>query len=375
MVLSNNSVSKCIRKILLSRIRLLADMPFYGMLLMYLRVFLSEDGEVDKIVWVQDGNRLCFEPYFLLDARDRELDDAIVAALEEFVEMVIKNEVERSEEEDEESDDDQETDENDSYENTDSDEESGGGDSDDDSEDGLSEESGDSSKGKELKNNSLEKYIRVEWLYRIKKSYENSQRMNKGHGYCSALADRYFKELRKPQIDWRTILDEFIQEEVVDYSFMPPDYRMEDSDFFLPGFNDKDIIVKNILFMIDASGSMSDEDITAAYSEIKGAIDQFNGKLEGLLGFFDASVFEPIPFVDESELKNILPKGGGGTRFDIIFDYVRDNMSDDFPSSIVILTDGDAIYPEEKESMDIPVLWVINNEFNNPPWGKVGRIK
>ena len=127
--------------------------------------------------------------------------------------------------------------------------------------------------------------------------------------------------------------------------------------------------------MIDASGSMSDEDITAAYSEIKGAIDQFNGKLEGLLGFFDASVFEPIPFVDESELKNILPKGGGGTRFDIIFDYVRDNMSDDLPSSIVILTDGDAIYPEEKESMDIPVLWVINNEFNNPPWGKVGRIK
>ena len=41
MVLSNNLISKCIRKILLSRIRLLADKPFYGMLLMYLRVFLS----------------------------------------------------------------------------------------------------------------------------------------------------------------------------------------------------------------------------------------------------------------------------------------------------------------------------------------------
>ena len=101
MVLFNNSISKCIRKILLSRIRLLADKPFYGMLLMYLRVFLTEDGEEDKNVWVQDGNRLCIEPFFLLDARDRELDEAIMSALEEFVEMVIKNEVESSEEDDE----------------------------------------------------------------------------------------------------------------------------------------------------------------------------------------------------------------------------------------------------------------------------------
>ena len=104
MVLSNNSISKCIRRILLSRIRLLADKPFYGMLLMYLRVFLSEDGDDDKSVWVQDGNRFCFDPVFLIGARDRELDEAIVEALEEFVEKVIKNEVESSGEDDDSDD-------------------------------------------------------------------------------------------------------------------------------------------------------------------------------------------------------------------------------------------------------------------------------
>lgn len=405
MVLSNNSISKCIRRILLSRIRLLADKPFHGMLLMYLRVFLSEDGDEDKNVWVQDGNRLCFEPFFLIEARDRELDEAIVAALEEFVEKVIKNEVESTEEDDESDDEsgvkfanavDGEDDDSDDGEGKD--EESvkkskvgkrknkSGKNSNDinqgnpdkikkSAESGTDVSSKDNQSDDKCKDNSIEKYIREKWLYRIKKSYETSQKMNKGHGDCPALADRYFKELQKPQIDWRTILDEFIQEEVVDYSFMPPDYRMEDSDFFLPGFNDKDITLKNILFMIDASGSMSDEEITAAYSEIKGAMDQFDGKLEGLLGFFDAEVFEPVPFVDESELLNIRPHGGGGTRFDIIFDYVRENMSEQLPSSIVILTDGDAVYPEEKVTMDIPVLWVINNEYNDPPWGKVARIK
>ena len=73
--------------------------------------------------------------------------------------------------------------------------------------------------------------------------------------------------------------------------------------------------------MIDTSGSMSESQITECYSEIYGAIGQFNGKLQGKLGFFDAVVVEPIPFEDEEEFKIIRPKGGGGTNFDCIFDF------------------------------------------------------
>ena len=131
--------------------------------------------------------------------------------------------------------------------------------------------------------------------------------------------------------------------------------------------------MEKILFMIDTSGSMSDEEITQCYSEIKGAIDQFGGKLEGWLGFFDATVTEPQPFTDEEEFVAIRPKGGGGTRFDIIFDYVRDEMEEP-PVSIVILTDGFAPFPDSRLAMEIPVLWIINNEDVTPPWGKVARI-
>lgn len=150
---------------------------------------------------------------------------------------------------------------------------------------------------------------------------------------------------------------------------------MDDSLFFLPDFNEKDDFVADILFMIDTSGSMTDEEITAAYSEIKGAIDQFNGKLRGWLGFFDAGITEPKPFADEAELRLIKPKGGGGTAFDIIFAYVRDQMQDHLPTSIIILTDGYALFPDEKEAMGIPVLWLLNNEGVTPPWGKIARIR
>ena len=194
-------------------------------------------------------------------------------------------------------------------------------------------------------------------------------------GVLPAFAQRMLKELMKPQIDWRTILDEFVQEEINDYSFSPPDRRFDDSSFFLPDFNEKDEIAKDILFMIDTSASMSDEMITAAYSEIKGAIDQFNGKLAGWLGFFDAAIIKPQPFDDEESFEVIRPAGGGGTDFQIIFEYVNAFMAPDLPVSIIILTDGHAPFPDEKLAMGIPVLWLLNNEEVDPPWGKVARIK
>lgn len=194
-------------------------------------------------------------------------------------------------------------------------------------------------------------------------------------GLIPAFAERLFKEMRKPQTDWRSILNEFVQEEINDYSFSPPDKRFEDSPFFLPDYNEKDDSVEKVLFMIDTSGSMSDDMITAAYSEIKGAIDQFNGKFQGWLGFFDAAVIEPRPFGDEEEFLNIRAAGGGGTDFQIIFEYVAQYMQDDLPVSIIILTDGYAPFPDEELANNIPVLWLLNNEEVNPPWGKVARIK
>lgn len=190
-----------------------------------------------------------------------------------------------------------------------------------------------------------------------------------------AFAQRRLKELKNAQTDWREILIDFLHEEVVDYSFMPPDRRFDDCPFFLPDFNDKDIKPENILFMIDTSASMKDDMVTAAYSEVKGAIEQFNGKLIGMLGFFDAVVIEPVPFENEEEFEMIKAIGGGGTNFQIIFNYVKEYMTDNLPVSIIILTDGYAPFPKESEAMGIPVIWLLNNEKVNLSWGKVARIK
>ena len=156
--------------------------------------------------------------------------------------------------------------------------------------------------------NSLNEPLNDMWTNYFEEACTTIENQNGGKtfGKIPLCAERLLKKLKKSQIDWRTTLNQFVQEEIVDYSFLPPDTRFSESPFFLPAFNDTDVNVQNILFMIDTSGSMDDDMITAAYSEVKGALDQFNGKLKGWLGYFDAKVVPPKPFDSYETLINII---------------------------------------------------------------------
>ena len=177
-------------------------------------------------------------------------------------------------------------------------------------------------------------------------------------------------------LDWRAILNSFVQTEVTDYSFSPPDRRFSDSYFFLPDYNEETEKVQNVWFLVDTSSSISDKAIRAAYSEIASAIAQFNGAVQGLLSFTECFVTDPVPFETIDDLLAIKPVGGGGNDFGEIFRYMKRNMMDNLPAHIVIITDGYDAFPKEEETMGVPVLWLINNNDPTvkPPFGKVARI-
>lgn len=212
------------------------------------------------------------------------------------------------------------------------------------------------------------------WAARIKDAAEaiTIRDPDRSRGLLPLLAERLLKEMRRARTDWRTVLSEFIQEDICDYSFSPPDRRFDDSPFFLPDYNERVERVENILFMIDTSGSMSDDMITEAYAEVMGAIEQFSERLSGKLGFFDATITEPQPFTSLQEFRIIKPRGGGGTSFEPIFRYARSCAEP--PTAIIILTDGYAPFPKEEETDGIPVLWIINNEDVTPPYGRIARL-
>ena len=213
-----------------------------------------------------------------------------------------------------------------------------------------------------------------EWEKRIVNAAASVSSKEGSMGSVPLGVERYIENLKKATIDWKTLLNDFISLEIGDYSFTPPDRRM-DGPFFMPDFND--IIEleddpKEILFMVDTSGSIDNLQLAEAYSEIKGAIEQFPS-LTGYLGFFDSIVYKPTPFETVEDVLNIKPKGGGGTNFFKIFDYVKE--LDVKPKAIIILTDGYATFPKEEVREGIPVIWVINNDNVTPPWGEIARIK
>lgn len=428
-------MSLCSKKVLFARARLLQKNGFYGLLLMHMRFSLSYECEKATA----NNDYLVFSPEFLMKLEDTELEYVLMhlvthVALQHYsraeglnrklffkaCDIVVNSNILKSKNMDLNSISIQseggvqphlapdgseghlhsaqeiyemllmkEYDSTDESED-DSEEKSDG--SSNDIEDGDSQSTGgtDNTRGHGWDNHTSEisgiedvDYIEDEWKHRIREASEKTERRNsimklegsRSCGHVPAFFERILQQMRNPLINWRIVLNEFIQEEIMDYSFSPPDRRYDDSPFYLPDFNEKDERVKDILFMVDTSSSMKDEVISDCYYEIKGAIDQYDGKLEGWLGFFDADVKEPKPFSDITEFMIIRPEGGGETSFQCIFDCVNHHKDEIEPTCIVILTDGYAEFPDETVSNEIPVLWIIYSSDVIPPWGKCVVIK
>lgn len=173
------------------------------------------------------------------------------------------------------------------------------------------------------------------------------------------------------KIDWRRILHDFLQSSVdyMDYTFHPPDRRFADSEYIFPAFSPVDAeSIHDLWLLVDTSGSISDEDLRMVYGEVRSCLDMFPG-FQGTISFFDTQVTDPVPLTSVGDLEKILPEGGGGTSFEAIFQYMKDNLSENLPASIVVMTDGWAVCPEEESTMGVPVLWILKDPPFDPPWG------
>ena len=219
----------------------------------------------------------------------------------------------------------------------------------------------------------------VVWTQHIIEAVKTAERINKNRnpGQIPGFAKIICGIGNSRCINWKKLLHSFISEEIADYSFSPPDRRFSDADYFLPDYNANETVekVRKVLFMIDTSGSIDTNEISEFLSEIKYAMDLYEGGLDGWIACFDTQVYNPVSFDADYNIKDFEPCGGGGTSFYSIFRYIKEKMSSDLPENIVIFTDGRASFPKEESALGIPVLWVITNKVIEPPWGKVARFE
>lgn len=190
-------------------------------------------------------------------------------------------------------------------------------------------------------------------------AYEVSK--NQQQGYIPAYIKRLVNDLTNPQVDWRSILAQYIQPTNDDYSFCPTDRRFSWCDIYLPDM--KSDSVSDIVIGIDTSGSIDQNLLVKFISEVKGILGCYPS-VKAHIGICDADLHSWLDVDNNTPVEKIIEelKGGGGTDFRPVFDKANKDFTT--PSAMVFLTDTYGTFPET--TPDYPVLWVIpENEKDN----------
>lgn len=159
-----------------------------------------------------------------------------------------------------------------------------------------------------------------------------------GAGRVPAGVRRLISDFTEPKMDWREMLRMNIQSIVKsNFSFSRPNRKSQHCGAILPGMMNEETI--DVSVAIDMSGSISDKMAKDFLSEVKGIMDEYTDfKLD--LWCFDTQVYNYASFTGDSadELMDYQVKGGGGTDFDVNYDFMKAEGIE--PKRFIMFTDG-----------------------------------
>jgi len=200
--------------------------------------------------------------------------------------------------------------------------------------------------------------LSVQWQQRLAGAAQQAMQAGKLGGSMARMIDH----LLQPQLPWRMLLARYLSSSARDdYSYMRPSRR--EGDFILPSLRSHQI---DLVVAIDTSGSISDSD----FDQFIGEIDALKGQMRARVTLLacDAILTEDGPWIFEPWEELRLPRqfeGGGGTRFEPVFDWIEQQGLQ--PETLVYFTDAEATFPASPPPY--PVLWLIKGK-QPVPWGQ-----
>jgi predicted metal-dependent peptidase len=158
-----------------------------------------------------------------------------------------------------------------------------------------------------------------------------------GTGNLPGGVKRLIKDLTKPVVNWRELLQQQIQSTVKDdFSWMRPNRRGWHMDAVMPGMKPGTQI--DVCVAIDTSGSISEKDLKDFLSEVKGIMESYDEYKIRVITW-DTSVYNPEEFTSDnmSDITSYTPGGGGGTDPHCVWEWLKDN--DIEPKKLIMFTD------------------------------------
>lgn len=179
--------------------------------------------------------------------------------------------------------------------------------------------------------------------------------------------ERLIKQTTNPVMPWRELIQTNLTSAIrTDFSFMRPNRRGWHMDAIMPGMTPGEEI--DVVVSLDMSGSISNEQGQAFLSEIAGMMAAFDGYKVHVF-CFDTDVYNPADYTSDNldSIENYQPAGGGGTNFDVIFEYLKRECIE--PKRLIVFTDG---YPcgSWGDPNYCDTTWIIHGDPDpNPPFG------
>jgi predicted metal-dependent peptidase len=189
-----------------------------------------------------------------------------------------------------------------------------------------------------------------------------------GAGKTPAGIQRLIKDMTEPKISWRDLVRQEIQSIVRnDYSFMRPNRKGWHTGAILPGMKEDTTI--DVGICIDMSGSIGEEDASTFLGEVKGIMDQYQDfKIN--LWCFDTAIYnhKEISQDNAHDLTEYEPQGGGGTDFDVNFEFMKEQGIQ--PKKFIMFTDGYPCGSWGDENYCDTIFIVKGNEHAEAPFGQ-----
>ena len=170
-------------------------------------------------------------------------------------------------------------------------------------------------------------------------------------------------KLLDPKLPWHRLLAKYLNKYAKnDYSWRKPSRRYFPKHY-LPALYSEHIM--DLVFAVDTSGSVSDEDFNRFISEVAGVLRMMKPEQITLIQF-DTEIKAVDKIQHLQDLYKVKFTGRGGTRIESVIEYINQNKS----QVLLVFTDGDFHIPSITTKTDL--VWLINNNHRfTYPQGKV----
>jgi predicted metal-dependent peptidase len=193
-------------------------------------------------------------------------------------------------------------------------------------------------------------------------------KMAKDCGQGSSLIDRVLEKVGEPMVRWQDVCRSMMTEScAADYTYMRPSRRFIGSGLYLPSLRSD--ALGGLAIGFDTSGSMGPKECNQIAAEIQAIVDDLQPEFVEVV-YCDYAVTRVERF-ERDELLELRPSGGGGTRFQPVFEHFAE--TGERYCGMIFFTDMEGNL-QECEEPPFPTIWA-DIGYSHPPEPFGTRVK